>query len=195
MHISEWASMELLKAKDLWKACIEFVLKIWIFRVQHLDYCSLCLFVASPNCWYCSGSHISHKQSSKSIQKSNSLKICSLDSGRAESPGLARKLRVSQIFRTWPGDSGLLRYKCLWPRWKSFLSLFHSFTAPPSLPHRPFPSWAISTSNRPNRVKVRVWRLQGVEIKDLLKTQRIQAFFPLSPRYIQRSFSRSTSLA
>jgi hypothetical protein len=37
-------------------------------------------------------------------------------------------------------------------------------------------------------VKVRDWRLQGVEIKDLLKIQRIQVFFPLSPRYSKELF-------
>jgi hypothetical protein len=59
----------------------------------------------------------------------------------------------------------------------------------PSPPH-PYPSspCAISTSNPPNRVKVREWRIQGVKIKDLLKFQRIQALSPLSSRYIQRSF-------
>jgi hypothetical protein len=37
-------------------------------------------------------------------------------------------------------------------------------------------------------VKVRDWRLQGVKIKDLLKIQRIQVFFPLSPRYSKQLF-------
>jgi hypothetical protein len=35
---------------------------------------------------------------------------------------------------------------------------------------------------------VRDWRLQGVEIKDLLKIQRTQVFFPLSPRYSKEFF-------
>jgi hypothetical protein len=47
---------------------------------------------------------------------------------------------------------------------------------------------AISTPNHPNLVKVRDWRHQGVEIKDLLKFQRIQVLFPLSPRYSKELF-------
>jgi hypothetical protein len=61
--------------------------------------------------------------------------------------------------------------------------IFHShsvLTAPHLSRRLSPPPWAISTSNPPNLVKVRIWRPQGVEIKDLLKSQRVQVFSPLS---------------
>jgi hypothetical protein len=69
MHMFEWPSVEFWKQKNCEKLALNLFWEIWIFRVQHLDYRSYCLFVASPKCWYCSGSHILHIQSSKSIQK------------------------------------------------------------------------------------------------------------------------------
>jgi hypothetical protein len=171
--------------------------KFWIFRVQHLDYCSYCLFVTGPKCWYCSGSHILHIKSSKSIQNQIPWKSARWTQGEWNLRGFSGK-------SGFPGYSGpgpetpSCKGINTFDRGEKVPFILLQFNRTPSLPVAslpPHPSpWAISTFHRPNLVKVRVWRLQGVEIKDLLKIQRIQVFSPHFPRYIQRSFSWSTSL-
>jgi hypothetical protein len=84
MHMFEWPSVEFWKQKICEKLVLNLFWKIWIFRV-HLDCCYNYLFVASPKCWYCSGSHIFTYTIFQIYQESNSLKICSLVSGVAES--------------------------------------------------------------------------------------------------------------
>jgi hypothetical protein len=141
MHMFEWPSIDFLKQKVCEKLVLNLFWKIWIFRVQHLDYCSHCLFVASPKCWYCSASHILHIQSSKSIQNQIPCKSTRWTQGERSLrvfPGMSGFLGYSGPGLEIPGYKGINTFL---PQSTGPIHPFYSLTAPspspspPSLPH------------------------------------------------------------
>jgi hypothetical protein len=120
-------------------------------------------------------------------------------------------LRGSRDSGTFPGESGFPGYSgpspespgckginTLLPQPKvTFYHLSQFDRTPSSLVASlspPSSPWVIFVFHHQNQVWVRDWRLQGVEIEDLLKIRRIEVSPSLSPRYLLRNFSRSTSL-
>jgi hypothetical protein len=187
MHILEWPRIGIWKGKKVYENLWSFVLKYLEFNlVQNLDHCSHCLIVASLKCWYYSGSHILHVWSSKYIPNQIPCKSYRWVSGGAESlnfspdnPGVQRIWVRSRYSRPlgyiYPFNRSnfLISFLLHWP-------VISHLPSPSPLP--PLSLKAIFVSHRPNQVRVRVWRLQGVENKDLQHLWRYEALFLLPPK-------------
>jgi hypothetical protein len=134
MHMFEWPRLGLWKKRICENLCWFCFEKFGNFVVQNLDYCSHCLFVASSKVLVLLRLtyiiHIVFQIYPKSIP----CKSCRWTQEERKLRRFSRRFWVSWKIQTWPGVSGLLRYKYPFHRGQLLFTPFTVWQQPLSPP-------------------------------------------------------------